>query len=66
MYKTLISPRVYSKETDLTYRRGKPNAKSMSNSSSNGGNTPIQPIESFLLLENGFYLITEDNNKIIL
>lgn len=63
MYKTLISPKVYTKETDLTYRTPKPIKKNRSSKSS-GGITPT-PVETFyLLLENGFYLLTEDNNKI--
>lgn len=67
MYKTLISPKVYSRETDLTYKTPKVKTNPRTRSSS-GGNTPVPPtpIETFfLLLEDGFYLLTEDNNKIL-
>ncbi len=67
MYKTLISPKVYTKETDLTYRTPK-TIKEKVRSKSSGSITPTPPptpVETFyLLLENGFHLLTEDNNKI--
>jgi hypothetical protein len=69
MYKTLISPKVYSREIDLTYRTPKIKKNPIGTGSS-GGSTPIPPIPpisgSFLLLEDGFYILTEDNFKIIL
>ena len=67
MYKTLISPKVYTKETDLTYRTPKPKVNSTGSGSNGGGNTPPVPIETFFLMqEDGFYILTEDNFKIIL
>jgi len=69
MYKTLISPKVYSKETDLTYRKPKPekNPKATGAPGSGGGSTPIPPVNTFFLLtEEGFYLLQEDNFKILL
>lgn len=65
MYKTLISPKVYSRETDLTYRTPKPKFNP-TGSSSSGGSTPTPPAPEtfFLLLEDGFRLLTEDNFKI--
>lgn len=66
MYKKLISPKVYSRETDLTYRTPRPKFNATSSSSSGGGNTPTPPISEtfFLLLEDGFRILTEDNFKI--
>jgi hypothetical protein len=65
MYKTLISPKVYSIETDLTYRTPKPKTNP-TGSSSNGGNTPTPPAPEtfFLLQEDGFHILTQDNFKI--
>lgn len=66
MYKTLISPKVYSKETDLTYKTPKQKKENKIVSSNNGGNKPTPPVVEtfFILLENGFYMLTEDNFKI--
>lgn len=65
MYKTLISPKVYSKETDLTYRTYKSKVNP-TGTSSNGGIKPTPPaLETFFLLqEDGFYILTENNFKI--
>lgn len=63
MYKTLISPKVYTKETDLTYRTLNP--KVNPTGSGSNGDTPTPPVETFfLLLEDGFYILTQDNFKI--
>lgn len=65
MYKTLISPKVYTKETDLTYRTPKPKQNPTGTGSSSGGDTPTPPVETyFLLMEDGFYILTQDNFKI--
>ena len=65
MYKTLISPKVYTKETDLTYRTPKPKVNPTGSGSNGGGSTPTPPVETFfLLLEDGFYILTQDNFKI--
>lgn len=65
MYKTLISPKVYTKETDLTYRTPKPTTNPTGSGSGSGGVTPTPPIETyFLLQEDGFYILTQDNFKI--
>lgn len=66
MYKTLISPQVYTKETDLTYRTPKPRVNPTGSDSGSGGDTPTPPpIETyFLLQEDGFYILTQDNFKI--
>lgn len=65
MYKTLISPKVYTKETNLTYKTPKEKKLKSIASSSNSGNKPTPIVETFLiLLENGFHMLTEDNFKI--
>jgi hypothetical protein len=68
MYKRLISPKVYSRETDLTYKTPKTKKNPTGTGSSGGsGATPIvPPAGSFLLTEDSFYILTEDNFKIIL
>lgn len=70
MYKRLISPKVYSIETDLTVKspKIKKNPRGTGSSGgSGGGSIPIPPPETFyLLLEDGSYLLLEDNFKILL
>lgn len=67
MYIKLISPKVYTVESDIsdrisvkdrTYRTGQ-------TSPSNNPVNPTNPTETnFILLENGFYMLTQDNFKI--
>ncbi len=71
MYKRLISPKVYSIETDLTYKtpRIKKNPTGTGSSGASGALPivpPTPPSGSFLLTEDSFYILTEDNFKIIL
>ncbi len=71
MYKRLMSPKVYSKETDLTYKTPRIKKDPRGTGSSGGGSEvpivpPIPPSGSFLLQENSFYILTEDNFKILL
>ena len=68
MYKRLISPKVYSRETDLTYKTPKLKKNSIGTGSSVGGGgvTPIPPETFYLLLEDGSYLLLENNFKILL
>jgi hypothetical protein len=69
MYKRLLSPKVYSRETDLTVKspKIKKNPKGTGSSGgSGGGGIPIPPSGFYLLLEDGSYLLLEDNFKILL
>ena len=69
MYKRLISPKVYSIETDLTVKspKIKKNPRGTGSSGGSGGGvTPIPPETFYLLLEDGSYLLLEDNFKILL
>ena len=75
MEKKLISPQVYTFETDkseLIYRlsNGRPRIVYGSDitdtGSSVGGGLPANNEINYLLLENGFYLLQEDGSKIII
>lgn len=67
MYTTLISPKVYTKETDLTYRKSKTKknpVRTGSSGSSGGGVTPTPPETFYLLTEDDFFMMTENDNNI--
>ncbi len=69
MYKRLISPKVYTLETDLTVKspKIKKNPRGTGSSGGSGGSGGVTPPETFyLLLEDGSYLLLEDNFKILL
>ena len=69
MYNQLISPKVYTLETDRSGRTTKKTnryGQSSPNPVKPSPTPPTPSVGSFLLLEDGFYMLTEDNFKIIL
>lgn len=67
MYIKLISPKVYSRESDLSDKKSLKDKSNRANQTSPTNNpvNPTNPTETdFILLENGFYMLTQDNFKI--